>query len=105
MIDSLRHLLNRPAYRPSDNKPGGDVLDRFIRWRQRRQAAEWLRSMPDYLLKDIGISRGEIGHAARPFHEAFTLSQIGAVSDVPFGISRRSRKRPGSSAAGADDTR
>jgi uncharacterized protein YjiS (DUF1127 family) len=57
MIEGLRQLLNRPTDRPSDNKRRGDVLDRFIRWRQRRKAAEWLRSMPDYLLKDIGLSR------------------------------------------------
>jgi uncharacterized protein YjiS (DUF1127 family) len=70
MIDSLRHLLNRPTDRPSDNKRRGDVLDRLIRWRQRRKAAEWLRSMPDYLLKDIGLSRGDIEKVTRPCHEA-----------------------------------
>lgn len=105
MIDTLRHLLNGPTYRPSDDTRKGNFLNRFIRWRQRRKSAEWLRSMPDYLLKDIGISRGEIEQATRSRHEAFTLSQIVAISDDPFGISRRSKKPLWSSAAGADDKR
>ena len=80
MIDSLRHLLNRPTYRPSENTRRGDVLDRFIRWRQRRKSAELLRSMPDYLLKDIGLCRGDIVKATSARHEAFTLNEIVAIS-------------------------
>ncbi|WP_369291919.1 DUF1127 domain-containing protein [Sinorhizobium sp. 6-70] len=60
MIENLRQLLIRPAYRPGENVYRGDFFGRFTRWRQKRKEIELLLSMPDYLLKDIGISRGEI---------------------------------------------
>jgi hypothetical protein len=44
--------------------------------------------MPGYLLKDIGISRGEIEQAARGRHQA-TLNQVVGISDDPFCTSRR----------------
>ena len=83
MIDSLRHLLNRQTYRPSDNTRRGDVLDRFIRWRQRRKSAEQLRSMPDFLLKDIGLCRGDIVKAKSACHEAFTLNATILLGILP----------------------
>ncbi|WP_371816286.1 DUF1127 domain-containing protein [Neorhizobium sp. AL 9.2.2] len=38
------------------------AVRRFIRWRHRRQGSESLRHMPDYLLRDIGISRFQVDH-------------------------------------------
>jgi len=35
------------------------------RWSRRRRAAETLYSLPDYYLKDLGISRSEIEGAVR----------------------------------------
>ncbi len=36
------------------------MVKAFIRWNQRHALNHRLQAMPDYLLKDIGISRGQI---------------------------------------------
>ena len=36
------------------------VVKAFIRWNQRHALNHRLQALPDYLLKDIGISRGQI---------------------------------------------
>jgi len=41
----------------------GLVLNRVARWMKVRADRRLLASMPDYLLSDIGISRGSIDHA------------------------------------------
>lgn len=66
---------------------------------------ELLRGMPDYLLKDIGISRGEIEQAARGRLEGLALSQIKVTSDDLSGIARRQRKPRVGSARRSGDTR
>ena len=38
---------------------------RYSKWRAGRKAAKDLMALPDYLLKDIGISRSQIGTATR----------------------------------------
>ena len=38
----------------------GRVVKAFIRWNQRHALNHRLQTLPDYLLKDIGIDRGQI---------------------------------------------
>jgi len=63
MIVNLRQSPDWPPYGPIQRETiiKSGLLNRFRRWRRRQQAVEALRGMPDYLLKDIGISRVEIG--------------------------------------------
>jgi uncharacterized protein YjiS (DUF1127 family) len=44
-------------------QPFGLLARLIARWRRRRQLRRdesWLQRQPDYLLRDIGVSRGEI---------------------------------------------
>jgi uncharacterized protein YjiS (DUF1127 family) len=41
------------------------MLARWGLWRRARRDATWLQSQPDYLLRDIGISRAEISAIIR----------------------------------------
>lgn len=93
MIDSLRHFLKRSARRSNDNERGGDFLNRFIRWRQRQKDIDLLREMPDYLLKDIGISRGEIEQVTRGPRKVVTSNTYPATDLYPSTLSRRRRLR------------
>lgn len=63
MIVNLRQSADWPPYGPIERKKSATagLLGLLRRWRRRQQAVEALRGMPDYLLKDIGISRVEIG--------------------------------------------
>lgn len=70
MIDGFRQLLTWSASEPGRNERGGELLSQFVRWQQRRKGRALLHGMPDYLLKDIGISRGEIDQEARGQREA-----------------------------------
>lgn len=65
MIRSFTHLVTRPECRSHDAGQKMDLVTRFIRWRKRRNDMEVMLRLPDYLLKDIGISRAEIENAAR----------------------------------------
>ena len=79
MINSLRYFFNLSARRSKRNQRGRALFIRFIRSRQRRKDAKLLHGMPNYLLKDIGIFRGEIEQATRGRLKA--LPRINAVSD------------------------
>ena len=68
MTKGPQQLLKRPAHGPSDKKRNGGLLSWFHCWRRRRKAVETMRNMPDYLLKDIGISRCQIDKASRGGH-------------------------------------
>ncbi len=63
MIVNLRQSADWPPYGPIEREESikSGLLSGFQRWRRRKQAVEALRGMPDYLLKDIGISRVDIG--------------------------------------------
>ena len=41
------------------------VFQRFVRWRAERNAIHRLSSLPDALLKDMGVTRGEISDVIR----------------------------------------
>ncbi|MCL6708993.1 DUF1127 domain-containing protein [Pseudomonas sp. R2.Fl] len=56
-LDTNQHLTTRQSRQ--------GLFHRLWRWHSRRRAAEKLRELPDYLLKDIGISRGEIDAISR----------------------------------------
>lgn len=62
MIGNLRRIWDRPLFRPDYEGGMQRTVRRFLRWRQRRQGFESLRHMPDYLLRDIGISRFQVDH-------------------------------------------
>ncbi|WP_459856341.1 DUF1127 domain-containing protein [Dongia sp. agr-C8] len=62
---ALATRSNRVAARP------GLLQEWFARWqlwRRVRRDEAWLRRQPDYLLRDIGIERGEIGRTVRQGH-------------------------------------
>ncbi len=42
-----------------------DWIARYLLWRRVRRDEAWLKRQPDYLLRDIGLDRGEIGAALR----------------------------------------
>lgn len=42
-----------------------DILNLIVRHAMARKAENQLRTLPDYILKDIGITRGEISYAVR----------------------------------------
>ena len=39
------------------------LLNRFVAWEDRQRQKRRLREMPDYLLKDMGITRRDVDHA------------------------------------------
>jgi uncharacterized protein YjiS (DUF1127 family) len=50
-------------FRTARPQPAGFLARFFAAWKQRRQKRRdemWLTRQPDHLLRDIGISRGEI---------------------------------------------
>lgn len=104
MIDRLRNFIDRSVWRPNENERVGGVLTRFIRWRQRRKGIAILHTMPDYLLKDIGISRGEIEQVARGRCERLSLAQESAMSAELSTVRRRDRKGRGGSARRIEHT-
>lgn len=60
MLETASQIRTRPARRGILGELGSAIADR---WQRRRTIAE-LESMDDALLRDIGISRGEIAHVA-----------------------------------------
>lgn len=72
MIENLRHWIGLSEGRACARAPG--LLTRFVRWRKRRKALELMSSLPDYLLKDIGLSRGELEKASSEGLEVFSSS-------------------------------
>jgi len=42
-----------------------DWIARYLLWRRVRRDEAWLKRQPDYLLRDIGLDRGDIGTAVR----------------------------------------
>ena len=105
MIDSLRLLFNRSARRQDHNQRGEDFLSQYIRWRRRRQGMEALHGMPDYLLKDIGISRAEIDQAARGQRNRLSSSHVKETCDGLSGIGRRQKNSRAGSARRTGDPR
>ncbi|MFT5258724.1 MAG: hypothetical protein ACI9J2_000404 [Saprospiraceae bacterium] len=60
-------------------------LQQFKVWRNRRQAMIQLNNLPDALLKDIGISRGQIDevvHHRGDFASVSTLVQQTSVAPI-----------------------
>jgi len=45
-----------------------ELLAHFLRWRRVRRDEAWLKQQPDYMLRDLGISRGEIETMVRRGH-------------------------------------
>lgn len=41
------------------------LVSDFVQWRKNRVAAAQLRSMPDHILDDLGLDRGDIDTAIR----------------------------------------
>lgn len=68
MIHTLRQLIVGPGCRGSARRKA-NVINRFMRWRQRRKDLELVLSLPDYLLKDIGLSRRMAEEAVRGRHD------------------------------------
>jgi uncharacterized protein YjiS (DUF1127 family) len=68
---SLTEQLNAHARRTRSNamaKKPGEPEGFFAGWLRRRRMRRdelWLQSQPDYLLRDIGIGRGEIENIIR----------------------------------------
>jgi uncharacterized protein YjiS (DUF1127 family) len=68
---SLTKQLNAHAFATRSNRvaqrPGllQGWLARWRLWRRVRRDEIWLKRQPDYLLKDIGLERGEIGTIVR----------------------------------------
>lgn len=89
MFDSLRHFLNGQVDRPVQSQSREGFLIQFFRWRQRRKGIKLLHDMPDYLLKDIGVSRGEIETAVVARHEVLPVDGIGrGPEDLPWSTGR-----------------
>lgn len=65
MIAHLVAYLDMKQSADLSNRPTHGLGYRFWRWCNRRRGAEDMRMLPDYLLRDIGISRDEIEAAAR----------------------------------------
>jgi uncharacterized protein YjiS (DUF1127 family) len=59
---ALATRSNRVAPRPSLFQ---EWLARLRLWRRMRRDEAWLKRQPDYLLRDIGLARSEIGTAVR----------------------------------------
>jgi uncharacterized protein YjiS (DUF1127 family) len=59
---ALATRSNRVAPRPSLL---AEWFARFRLWRRVRRDEAWLKRQPDYLLKDIGLDRNEIGKVVR----------------------------------------
>lgn len=57
MFTTTRHMLNGSDQRLFDHQEHANLLARFLRWRRRRQGIEAMRNLPDYLLRDIGLTR------------------------------------------------
>lgn len=68
MIGNLRLIWGRPLFRPVNETGMQRAVRRFFRWRRSRQGLEALRNMPDYLLRDIGITRFQADHFLGPDH-------------------------------------
>ncbi|WP_377299800.1 DUF1127 domain-containing protein [Rhizobium sp. SGZ-381] len=64
MINNLRQLLIARAVRPHDTNAVEGIYRRFRRWQERRKDIETLRNMPDFLLKDIGLTRSHLDYPA-----------------------------------------
>ena len=68
---SLTKQLNARALATRSNRvaPHPSLLAewfaRFQLWRRVRRDEAWLKRQPDYLLKDIGLDRNEIGTVVR----------------------------------------
>jgi uncharacterized protein YjiS (DUF1127 family) len=62
MFGNLRQLLVRPAVCSHEAKPMENLYRRFRRWQERRKGIETLRNMPDFLLKDIGLTRSHLDY-------------------------------------------
>ena len=60
----MYRVRSRPAYNLIDGIGGvGAALERRVtRWNKRRKAISELSRLSDYMLRDIGLSRGEIPH-------------------------------------------
>lgn len=74
MMRSLRHLIARPACRSLDTARKLDLISRWVRWQQRRKGVELMLSLPDHLLKDIGLMRSEIEDASRGRYDALSAN-------------------------------
>jgi len=68
---SITKQLNAQAVAARSNRvaprPGlfQEWFARWRRWRQVRRDEAWLRRQPDYLLRDVGLERSEIGRVVR----------------------------------------
>ena len=61
----------RPANAPVDLTGFSRFLDLLLTWHQRRRSRANLAGMPDAMLKDIGMSRGEADQEwEKPFWRA-----------------------------------
>ncbi len=74
MMRSLRHLIARPACRPLETARKLDLISRWACWQQRRKGVELMLSLPDHLLKDIGLMRSEVEDASRGRYDALSAS-------------------------------
>ena len=54
--------------RASPNRIAVRLLASILEWQDRANQRHQLRTMPDYMLKDIGLTRADVdGEASKPF--------------------------------------
>ncbi len=71
----------------SKGKFRASTLERYAQqfraWRSRRQATNQLNAMPDYLLKDVGITRGQIEEVVNYRGDFASVSRLKPVVRTP----------------------
>lgn len=65
-------------------RPAQRYLQQFKAWRNRRRAMFQLSALSDHLLKDMGISRGEISDVVNQRGDFAPVSKLAQLTPAPI---------------------